>query len=146
MSPTPTQRAGDAAGAAAAPPAGPPQRQPRLLPVASASATSHSPHCFVWAGVKATDTAPVSAARERARHEAEDEYRRLLYVAMTRAIDRLVICGAVGDRARPQGCWWDLIFAALKPPLSVEEDDGEGKVWRYRKTPDAAERRLSHLP
>src|SRR5947209_10593191 len=50
------------------PPAGPPQRQPRLL--ALAQATSHSPHCFVWAGVKASDTAPVSAARQRARREA----------------------------------------------------------------------------
>jgi ATP-dependent helicase/nuclease subunit A len=120
------------------PPAGPPQRQPRLL--ALAPATSHSPNCFAWAGVKATDTAPVSAARDRARHEAEDEYRRLLYVAMTRAIDRLVICGADGERARPEGCWWNLVFEALKPPVSLEEraDDGDGKVWRYRKTPPAA--------
>jgi ATP-dependent helicase/nuclease subunit A len=120
------------------PPAGPPQRQPRLL--ALAQATSHSPTCFVWAGVKATDTTPVSAARERARREAEEEYRRLLYVAMTRAIDRLVICGAEGERARPEGCWWNLVFAALKPPVSVEEpaDDGDGKVWRYRKTPPSA--------
>jgi ATP-dependent helicase/nuclease subunit A len=120
------------------PPAGPPQRQPRLLALAQAG--SHSPHCFVWAGVKATDTAPVAAARERARREAEDEYRRLLYVAMTRAIDRLVICGAEGERGRPEGCWWNLAFAALKPPVSVEEgaDDGDGKVWRYRRTPPSA--------
>src|SRR5712692_6071460 len=120
------------------PPAGPPQRQPRLL--ALAQATSHSPNCFVWAGVKASDTAPVSAARERARREAEDEYRRLLYVAMTRAIDRLVICGAEGERVRPEGCWWNLVFAALKPPVSVEEpaDDGDGTVWRYRKAPPSA--------
>jgi ATP-dependent helicase/nuclease subunit A len=120
------------------PPAGPPQRQPRLL--ALAGPTSHSPNCFVWAGVKASDTAPVAAARERARREAEDEYRRLLYVAMTRAIDRLVICGADGERARPDGCWWNLVFEALKPPVSVEEaaDDGDGKVWRYRKTPPSA--------
>jgi ATP-dependent helicase/nuclease subunit A len=120
------------------PPAGPPQRQPRLL--ALAQALSHSPTCFVWSGVKASDTAPVSAARERARREAEDEYRRLLYVAMTRAIDRLVICGAEGERARPEGCWWNLVFAALKPPVSVEEaaDDGDGKVWRYRKAPPSA--------
>jgi len=90
--------------------------------------------------VKATDTAPVAAARERARREAVDEYRRLLYVAMTRAIDRLVICGADGERARPEGCWWKLVFAALKPPVSVEDgaDDGDGKVWRYRKTPPFA--------
>jgi len=117
------------------PPAGPPQRQPRLL--ALAPAPSHSPSCFAWAGPKATDTAPVAAARERARHEAEDEYRRLLYVAMTRAIDRLVICGAEGERARPDGCWWNLVFDALKPPVSLEEpaDDDDGKVWRYRKTP-----------
>ena len=56
---------------------------------------------------------------------------------MTRAIDRLVICGAEGERARPEGCWWNLVFAALKPPVSVEEgaEDGDGKVWRYRKTP-----------
>jgi ATP-dependent helicase/nuclease subunit A len=120
------------------PPAGPPQRQPRLL--ALAPATSHSPNCFAWAGPKATDIAPVSAARERARQEAEDEYRRLLYVAMTRAIDRLVICGADGERARPDGCWWNLVFDALKPPVSLEEpaDDGDGKVWRYRKTPPSA--------
>ena len=55
----------------------------------------------MWAGVKVTYTAPVAAARERARREAEEEYRRLLYVAMTRAIDRLVICGAEGERAPP---------------------------------------------
>src|SRR5215469_1592716 len=119
------------------PPAGPPQRQPRLLALAQAAA--HSPRCFVWAGVKATDTAPVAAARERARREAEDEYRRLLYVAMTRAIDRLVICGAEGERPPPDGCWWKLVFAALKPPVSVEEGaDGDGKVWRYRRTPPSA--------
>jgi ATP-dependent helicase/nuclease subunit A len=59
---------------------------------------------------------------------------------MTRAIDRLVICGADGERARPEGCWWNLVFDALKPPVSLEEpaDDGDGKVWRYRKTPLSA--------
>ncbi|MFL6821798.1 MAG: double-strand break repair helicase AddA [Xanthobacteraceae bacterium] len=122
------------------PPAGPPQRQPRFLPLAPA--TPHAPNCFVWAGVKASDTAPVSTARERARGEAEDEYRRLLYVAMTRAIDRLVVCGAEGERGRHEGCWWNLVFAALKPPVSIEEpaDDGEGMVWRYRKAPVAADK------
>ena len=63
--------------------------------------------------------------------EAEDEYRRLLYVAMTRAADRLIVCGAEGERRRPDGCWYDLICEPLKPFL-VEETDGEDKVFRYR--------------
>ncbi|HEY6994942.1 MAG TPA: double-strand break repair helicase AddA [Xanthobacteraceae bacterium] len=119
-------------------PAGPPQRQPRL--VALADDTPHSPRCLAWLAAQPSDSAPLAAARDRMRQEAADEYRRLLYVAMTRAIDRLVVCGAEGQRRRPEGCWWDLVFAALQPPVSVEEpaDDGEGKVWRYRKVLDAA--------
>ena len=111
------------------PPAGPPHRQPRLLDIARQGTPDH----FVWAGAKAKDVAPVAAARERARAEGEEEYRRLLYVAMTRAIDRLVVCGAEGERARPPGCWWDLVANALQP-VSIEEpaDDGDGTVWRYR--------------
>ena len=128
-----------------APPAGPPQRQPRLLSLEPA--TPHSPNCLVWAAAKAHDTAPLCAARERARREAEDEYRRLLYVAMTRAIDRLVICGAEVERGRPEGCWWNLVSAALKP-VCVEEPaaDGEGQVWRYRKTPVSADEVLAAWP
>jgi ATP-dependent helicase/nuclease subunit A len=121
------------------PPAGPPQRQPRLFALAADGAPPGTPDRLVWARAKATDVAPVAAARERARREAEDEHRRLLYVAMTRAIDRLVVCGAEGERGPPDGCWWNLVFTALRP-LSVEEpaDDEEGKVWRYRKVPLAS--------
>jgi ATP-dependent helicase/nuclease subunit A len=119
-------------------PAGPPQRQARLATLAADSAP-HAPNCLAWIMARATDTAPLGTARERMRREAADEYRRLLYVAMTRAIDRLVICGAEGERGRPEGCWWDLAFDALKP-VAVEEpaDDGEGPVWRYRKVPPSA--------
>jgi ATP-dependent helicase/nuclease subunit A len=119
------------------PPAGPPLRQPRLLTIPEDGVPPGTPARFIWAGVKATDFALVTAARNRARGESEDEYRRLLYVAMTRAIDRLIVCGAEGERAKPEGCWWDLVFDALQPPASVEEpaDDGDGKVWRYRKVP-----------
>jgi ATP-dependent helicase/nuclease subunit A len=65
---------------------------------------------------------------------AEDEYRRLLYVAMTRAADRLIVCGADGLRARPKGCWYDLVRQALDNVL-VAEGDGDNKVLRYRKAP-----------
>jgi ATP-dependent helicase/nuclease subunit A len=68
------------------------------------------------------------------RREAENEYRRLLYVGMTRAIERLVVCGFESERKRPEGCWYDLVHDGLVP-FSVQEDaeDGDGKLWRYRK-------------
>ncbi len=54
---------------------------------------------------------------------------------MTRAADRLIICGAEGERKRPDGCWYDLARAPLEPFL-VEEREGEDKVWRFR-SPEA---------
>ena len=40
---------------------------------------------------------------EALRVEAEEEYRRLLYVAMTRASDRLYVCGTLKERATDTG-------------------------------------------
>jgi len=45
----------------------------------------------VWAGKKADDPAAVAAAARTMLAETEHEYRRLLYVAMTRAADRLIV-------------------------------------------------------
>jgi ATP-dependent helicase/nuclease subunit A len=104
------------------PPAGP--RPPRLLELAGGA--------VVWAGRKDDDVPPVAAARAAALAEFENEYRRLLYVAMTRAADRLIICGADGINRRPKGCWYDLICEPLGPLLIEDEDCGE-KVFRYRK-------------
>jgi ATP-dependent helicase/nuclease subunit A len=120
------------------PPAGPTQRQARLFEL-KPERSRDAPAQIVWAGKKMTDVAPMTAARERLQREVEDEYRRLLYVAMTRASERLIVCGADGDRRRPDGCWWDLVASALQP-LSSEEisEDGEGKVWRYFKVPPFA--------
>jgi ATP-dependent helicase/nuclease subunit A len=103
------------------PPAGP--RPPRLLELPGGA--------VVWAGRKEDDAPAVAVARHEAIAKAEDEYRRLLYVAMTRAADRLIVCGAEGERSRPKGCWYDLVYEALKP-LLVEEDEAGDKVWRYR--------------
>jgi len=105
------------------PPAGP--RHPRLLTLGGTAT--------IWAGRKADDAPAVAGARQDALAEAEHEHRRLLYVAMTRAADRLVVCGAEGERKRPDGCWYDLIRTPLEPFL-VEETDGAEKVLRYRKT------------
>ena len=114
-------------------PTGP--RAPQLLKLAAGP--------MIWAGRKADDVKAVAAARELAQEEATDEYRRLLYVAMTRAADRLIVCGAAGRNKRPDGCWYDLMREPLAPFL-VEEDGEEGKVLRYRK--QAAERAAAGAP
>ena len=115
------------------PPAGP--RPPRLLQLADGAT--------IWVGRKADDGPSVAQARSTAAAEAEDEYRRLLYVAMTRAADRLIVCGADGLRGRPKNCWYDLIREALGPAL-VAEGDGDDKVLLYRKA--AAEAPAARKP
>ena len=105
-------------------------RPPRLLELDDGA--------VIWAGRKDDDVVPVAAARQTALAEAEDEYRRLLYVAMTRAADRLIVCGADGERARPKGCWYDLVVDPLRAFLIEETENGD-KVWCYRKeTPGLA--------
>ena len=55
------------------------------------------------------------------------EYRRLLYVAMTRAKDRLIVCGWETGKKRPDGCWYALISQGLSAAADrlgvVEEED-----------------------
>jgi len=106
------------------PPAGP--KPPRLLMLKD--------DVMIWTGRKADDAPAVALARQAALAEAGNEYRRLLYVAMTRAADRLIVCGAEGKTRRPAGCWYDLVRDALGP-FVVEDADGENKILRYRKTP-----------
>jgi ATP-dependent helicase/nuclease subunit A len=114
----------------------PPQgwHPPRLLTLRPANAPAGAPPALVWAPRAEDDIGPLAAARSATKQAAEEEYRRLLYVAMTRAAQRLVVCGAEGTRGRPKTCWYDLVYEALKDDL-VEEpaDDGDGCVWRYRK-------------
>ena len=47
----------------------------------------------------------VATAKETQRIEARHEFNRLLYVALTRARDRLYIAGYTGPKGRPAGCW-----------------------------------------
>jgi ATP-dependent helicase/nuclease subunit A len=57
----------------------------------------------------------VAAARAAMLGETEDEYRRLLYVAMTRAADRLIIGGCMPGNMNTvrKSSWYDLIARGL---------------------------------
>jgi ATP-dependent helicase/nuclease subunit A len=115
------------------PPKGP--KEPRLLQLPVEDAPPDAAPRLVWAGRKADDIPIVATARAAAVRAAEEEYRRLLYVAMTRAADRLVVAGSRGVHKIPDGCWYELVETALKPE-AIEEpaDDGDGVVYRWRKS------------
>jgi ATP-dependent helicase/nuclease subunit A len=114
----------------------------------------------VWAGRKAEDPSCVAGAREAMLDETEHEYRRLLYVAMTRAADRLIVAGCMpGNRSSVRdNSWYDLIKRGLaRSDLTfVEIPAGDGVVKSYRRieevkpeaeaTLDVAESAAASLP
>lgn len=91
---------------------------------------------FVWS-VKGTSAHPVIAAARALRTQREMEERnRLLYVAMTRARDRLYIAGFEGRNGPARGCWYELINTALSASFE-EADDGIGVTVRRRTAQQA---------
>jgi ATP-dependent helicase/nuclease subunit A len=120
-------------------PAGPPHLNPRLLDLPPQDAPPDKPDRLVWVPTKKEDVGPTVDARDRLVAEAEDEYRRLLYVALTRAADRLIVCGAVGERTMPPGCWYELVGRGLEAGGRLTEEaadfDPRMTVRRYKSEP-----------
>ena len=129
------------------PPGIQPMQQPRILALQPSPPVPGAPPHLVWAPNKRDDVTSTGQARAEVESEAVHEHRRLLYVGMTRAAERLVICGADGKNRRPAGCWYDLIRETLQVE-AVEEpaDDGDGTVWRYRKAAPADAPASAPLP
>ncbi len=85
---------------------------------------------YAWQ-VKGSSKLPAIAAAKSLLNEKDTEERnRLLYVAMTRARDRLYVCGFEGVRARSAGCWYDLISDALTPFVHEASDYAGREVLR----------------
>jgi ATP-dependent helicase/nuclease subunit A len=75
------------------------------------------PPVFAWARKSTEDADAVAAARAEARAAQAGEHRRLLYVAMTRAAQRLIVAGYESSKDRQPGCWYDLVHAGLAEKL-----------------------------
>jgi len=92
---------------------------------------------MVWAGKKADDPAVVAAGRTAMLAEIEDEYRRLLYVAMTRAADRLIVGGCMPGNANSvrKYSWYDLVRAGLANSGLHEQtiERPDGAIKRYTR-------------
>ena len=89
--------------------------------------------------------AHIEEAKAALRKAEREEYHRLLYVAMTRARDRLYVCGWSQKEAPEKASWYDLVDQGLRG-LLTEETDYDGKPVRRliskqtvtAKAPDAA--------
>ena len=114
----------------------------KLIHLPQGNAGPHAPGVVVWAGKKAEDPAAIIAARATMIGDTEDEYRRLLYVAMTRAADRLIVGGCMPGNmknVRPLS-WYDLITKGLaNSGLQLQEiETTAGAVKRYTRAEEAA--------
>jgi len=112
----------------------------RLIRLPRGNAAPNASGVVVWAGKKADDPLAVTTARLAMLGETEDEYRRLLYVAMTRAADRLIVGGCMPGNmnAVRKLSWYDLIVKGLgNCSLHLHEfDTRDGVVKRYSRAED----------
>jgi ATP-dependent helicase/nuclease subunit A len=69
----------------------------------------------------------VRKARAAANEELMREHRRLLYVALTRARDRLCICGFAGKTGVKPGSWYEFAQAAARE-LDMARGDDEIRI------------------
>lgn len=98
----------------------------------------------LWPPKRAFEDSVAASERQQRLEREHKEYRRLLYVAMTRAKDRLIVCGWQGAHREPDDCWYHLVRTGLHAArdalgLETQEDrflaadpefDGAPIVWR----------------
>jgi ATP-dependent helicase/nuclease subunit A len=90
----------------------------------------------VWLPGKGFDNSLISADEARLKLSAEEEYRRLLYVAMTRAADHLIVCGYRGPKENLD-CWHAMISRSLSADearchqhkFAAGGEEWDGLVW-----------------
>ncbi|MGD9502516.1 MAG: double-strand break repair helicase AddA, partial [Methyloceanibacter sp.] len=82
---------------------------------------------LVWPPSGYTGFAAIAETLDESKNALEraerDEYHRLLYVAMTRARDRLYVCGWQGRKAGEKSPWYDLVKDGL---AHLPDHDGPG--------------------
>jgi ATP-dependent helicase/nuclease subunit A len=139
------------------------RHDPKVFRLREPGAPADAPDLLVFSPSKPDDAAAVAAARADVRAARLREHRRLLYVALTRARDRLVVAGhcradaKTGEPAVPPESWYALVRdgwtdhpgvvraapepaedaarAAAPPPAAAVEDEPD---WLRRPLPIAA--------
>jgi ATP-dependent helicase/nuclease subunit A len=90
----------------------------------------HMPAPVLWPVKGTSNLAVVQQAKAAVASAEAEERNRLLYVALTRARDRLYIAGFEGFRGLPQDCWYNIVRDGLADRLE-EITTADGRVvWR----------------
>ncbi len=102
-------------------------------PKTTASAILQVSDSIIWSPRKALDTPAAEVARAIAETKALEEHRRLLYVALTRAQDRLIITGAWHGRDDEKNPGYDAQswYADCRQGMEALGVGPSGGVWRY---------------
>ncbi len=115
-----------------------PQHAPHLLKVPLNNAQGNGQQAFIWRPNEKFDTKLSKQAILHLKERAEEEYRRLLYVGMTRAEDRLFICGYKGKKTTSH-TWLQLVKKALEPhAVAIKGPAEDIAAWRYCITSSSA--------
>ncbi|MCH8240777.1 MAG: PD-(D/E)XK nuclease family protein, partial [Proteobacteria bacterium] len=96
--------------------------KPKLLPLPRASAPPGTPEHLVWVPPGVMELKEIRDAKIELKEKEREEYNRLLYVAMTRARDRLYVCGWKGANKVPENCWYKLVSAGLEGVAQPAKD------------------------
>lgn len=89
----------------------------------------------LWKIERPRDVKVRADAREVAKAQRMREYRRLLYVALTRPRDRLYVCGYENKTGRETGCWFDLVKAAMAALNATEVIEDGATFLRFGSAP-----------
>lgn len=88
----------------------------------------------VWTPRARFEEPVAQALKEKAALAEDQEYRRLLYVALTRAEDRLIVTGRLPRTSPAAGNWFELVKQGLERlPDSREEEFAPIEAWTGTK-------------
>ncbi len=107
------------------------RHDPKLLPLRGSR--TNDPLLFAWSRRAAEDCEALAAARGDWRTAEAGEHRRLLYVAMTRAAQRLIVAGYETSTGRKDGCWYDIVRLGLagRTTPAAAPWKGDEEIQRY---------------
>jgi ATP-dependent helicase/nuclease subunit A len=116
----------------------PRQQGVALYPLARPGAHPDAGGHLVWPPKGHSNLSGIEASKQAVQQAEREEYHRLLYVGMTRAEDRLYVCGWEGQKSREKNVWYDLVVGGLEGHLTeVGSDSRKLRRMESRQTESA---------